>query len=147
MADAEDRGQWLFARRNLEAGEFMCAYWGKPLLKNDSEKLKAAGKNAYCFTDGHNLFVDASDPLNRGNARYMNENHVDPNVILRRIYHNGLSHIVFKSSREVPKDQELCYDYGDTLAPWRGAIARHQDTNAIAARVATQFVRKGLQPA
>ena len=65
---AEDGGQGLFTRRKLQAVEFVCAYRGKPLLKKEYEKLKATGKNAYCFTDGKNLLIDAIGPLNSGKA-------------------------------------------------------------------------------
>ena len=94
---------------------------GKSLLKNDYEKMRSAGNNPYCFTDGHNLFVDASDPLNSRKARYMKDNDVDPNVVVKRVIYNAISRIAFKTIKDVPKDQELCYDYGYTLVPWRVA--------------------------
>ena len=99
----------------------MCVYRGKSLLKNDYEKMRSAGNNPDCFTDGHNLFVDASDPLNSRKAHYMKNNEVDPNVVVKRIIYNAISRFAFKTIRDVPKDQELCYDYGDTLVPWRVA--------------------------
>ena len=104
----------------------MCANWRKPLLKNENEKLKAAGKNVLCFTDGHDLFVDATDTLNSGKARYLSDYHVDPNVLVRRIYHNGMSHIVFNCPGA------LLQLRGYDSAKESGAIARHQNANAIA---------------
>ena len=103
VANAGERGQGLFARRNLEAGEFVCTYWGKMLVKKEYEKERASGNNAYCFTDGHNLFVDASDEHSSGKARFMNDNHVKPNVTVKRIIHNSISRIVFKTTRDAPK--------------------------------------------
>ena len=83
--------------------------------------MRSVGSNSYCFIDGHHLFVDASDPRYSGKARNMNENDVVPNVIVKRIIHNVISRIAFKTTRDVPKGQELCNEYGDTLGPWRVA--------------------------
>ena len=109
--------------------------------------MRAAGNKAYCFTDGRNLFVDASDPLNSGKARYMNYNHVDPNVVMKRIIHNSISRIAFKTTRDVPKDEELLRLRGHVSAMESGAIPRHRYANAIAiastASVAARIVRSG----
>ena len=51
----------------------------------------------------------------------MKDNNVDPNVVVKRVIYNAISRIAFKTNKDVPKDQELCYDYGYTLVPWRVA--------------------------
>ncbi|XP_063711547.1 uncharacterized protein LOC134839854 [Symsagittifera roscoffensis] len=79
----------LFARKRIEEGEFVCAYWGRLVTRQEYDKLKQAGKNDYCFTDRKVVFIDGTNPEKSGLARQIEEN------------------------------EELEYNYGDEMAPWR----------------------------
>ena len=51
----------------------------------------------------------------------MNDNHSDTNLTVRWLFHNARSHVVFKACRQNEENEELEYNYGDEMAPWRNS--------------------------
>ena len=114
ISGAGFKGRGFFARKKIEKGSFVACYWGQRITKNEYEKLKEDERNAYCFTELKSLFIDSGDESKSGWARYMNDNHVSPNVA--PIIVNSVSHIAFQALRIL----SLLKSWNTTMdAPWR----------------------------
>ena len=95
-------GRGIFAEQDIPRGTCILEYIGRPL----THAQQLANKGKYYFWTGRNSMIDGNIPANT--ARFINHSCV-PNCEVdlknRRIY-------IF-AKRNIRKDEELNYDYGD----------------------------------
>ena len=105
-------GWGLFARRDLEQGEFLVEYRGdriRPHVANDREaRYRREGKDMYLFSLSDEWIVDATDCGSV--ARFVNHS-CAPSVMSKIVDVDGLPHLVFVARCAVQAGQELTYDY------------------------------------
>ena len=105
-------GWGLFARRDLEQGEFLVEYRGdriRPHVANDREaQYRREGKDMYLFSLSDEWIVDATDCGSV--ARFVNHS-CAPSVMSKIVDVDGLPHLVFVARCAVQAGQELTYDY------------------------------------
>ena len=105
-------GWGLFARRDLEQGEFLVEYRGdriRPHVANDREaQYRREGKDMYLFSLSDGWIVDATDCGSV--ARFVNHS-CAPSVMSKIVDVDGLPHLVFVARCAVQAGQELTYDY------------------------------------
>ncbi|NGX56997.1 MAG: hypothetical protein K1060chlam5_01253 [Candidatus Anoxychlamydiales bacterium] len=100
----------LFASNDLKKRTFIGEYLG--LVRKYNKKID--DKNAYCFeyNIGYKKTPYTIDAREKGSLiRFVN--HSDkPNISPLAVLHNGIIHIIFRTNRDVKKNEELTYDYG-----------------------------------
>lgn len=104
-------GFGLVANKKIKKKAFIAEYIGEIRRYNHSKDQK----NAYCFeymiADKYDtdFVIDARD---QGNiARFVNH-HDDGNITPIAVYHQGIMRVVLQANRDIPKGEQLCYDYG-----------------------------------
>jgi hypothetical protein len=107
----DDKVGWgVFAERDIQALEFIAEYSG--LVR---KRTKHDCKNAYCFEYPIKLgepsayVIDAQDM--GGISRYINHSE-EPNLTSLSVHLDGFNHIILYSIKPIPKNAQLCYDYG-----------------------------------
>ncbi|XP_078513618.1 uncharacterized protein LOC144772856 isoform X2 [Lissotriton helveticus] len=117
------KGNGVFATKDICNGEFILEYAGPHIDSQDGEKrflqysaTKAAYLYFYSFK-GKKYCIDG----NCGRAgRFMNDDHINPNAKMKLIADkHGKPHICAFARKDIKKDEEIVYDYGDRDCPWR----------------------------
>eukprot|EP00966_Prymnesium_polylepis_P227955 5274844-Prymnesium_polylepis.1 len=83
---------------------------------------------------GESFLVDAADPATSNLARYLNHAR-DPNVIIMRAAYDPLRRakddppprLHMLTCRDVRRDEELCFDYGEQFWDGRSALRRSEE--------------------
>lgn len=106
-------GMGLFARENIESGEFVIEYIGEIIRRrvaDEREKIyrKQGMGDSYLFRLNAEMVVDATHK--GGIARFINHS-CDPNVIARIMTIGSEEKILFYSKRSIRSNEELTYDY------------------------------------
>jgi len=100
----------LFANRNFSKREFLGEYTG-----NVRKYRKIIDdKNSYLFeySIGYKKTSFTIDAREKGSIiRFVNHS-FKPNVMPLAVYLDGAMHIIFRTNREIKKDEELTYNYG-----------------------------------
>lgn len=108
----EKIGYGAFTEKMLPKWSFIGEYTG--ILR--ARSLLFPDLNDYCFMypkEWLSLKAFTIDSEKQGNlTRFIN--HSDsPNCESLSIFHEGLFHVIFRTTKEVPADTELTYDYGN----------------------------------
>ena len=105
-------GWGLFARRDIEQGEFLIEYRGdriRPHVANERElQYRREGKDMYLFSLSNEWIVDATDCGSA--ARFVNHS-CAPSTMSKIVDVDGFPHLVFVARCAVQAGQELTYDY------------------------------------
>ncbi|KII74717.1 N-lysine methyltransferase SETD8-A [Thelohanellus kitauei] len=125
--ESPGKGRGVFTTKEFKTGDFVLEYYGdlidrKAAIKREkSYELDNSGSLI-----GINIFsysIDAT--LDKGRlGRLLNHSRTEFNLVSKIIEIRGIPRIVFYASKDIPKDVELCYDYGDRskrslkLYPW-----------------------------
>jgi len=104
--------EWgIFARENINAGVFVAEYTG--CIKKYKRAID--DHNAYCFEysiGGVKKTPFTIDAKEKGNlSRFINHS-FSPNLLQVPAYLDGIMHVVFRSSRNIKKGEQLTYNYG-----------------------------------
>ncbi len=112
----EKIGYGLFTMKPLKKWQFIGEYTGLLRRRN----LFFANINDYCFMYPHEWISTRAytiDSEKHGNyTRFINHSDT-PNCESVSVYHNGVFHIVFRATEDIPAGEQLTYDYGDIY--WR----------------------------
>jgi hypothetical protein len=100
----------LYANADIKKHTYMGEYTG--CIRKYKKKID--DRNAYCFeySIGSKTTPYTIDAREKGSLiRFVN--HSDsPNLSPLSVYQNGVMHIIFRTNRDVKKNEELTYDYG-----------------------------------
>jgi hypothetical protein len=106
------KGYGLFALSNLKKDSFIGVYTGH--VRKHKKRLDR--KNGYCF-EYQTLFSKKTpftiDAKYGGNyTRFINHS-FNPNLSLFLAYCKNIMHIILVTNRDIEKEEELTYDYGE----------------------------------
>ncbi|XP_033730884.1 N-lysine methyltransferase KMT5A-A-like [Pecten maximus] len=113
------KGRGVYAGKAIEAGEDICRYQGMV-----QETDPADEDDTYVFEinfKGKKLWVNATKEDDTF-GRLINDNHKNPNCRAKVFESDGQPQIVFKATRYIQKDEEICYNYGPGPYPWRTKV-------------------------
>lgn len=115
-------GYGVFTNRPLKKWEYIGEYTG--ILRRRT--LLFPNINDYCFMypqEWISLKAFTIDGQKQGNyTRFIN--HGDhPNCESVAVYHDGIFHIIFRATQEIPAGSELTYDYGSVYWSRRKKLA------------------------
>ena len=100
----------LFANTDFRPNAFLGEYTGN--IRKCNKIID--DKNSYLFeyNIGYKKTSFTIDAREKGSLiRFVNHS-FKPNIIPLSVYLDGAMHIIFKTNREIKKDEELTYDYG-----------------------------------
>lgn len=101
-------GYGLFAERDINNGDFIGEYTG--LVR---ESVKNEEDNAYSFVyPSSECSYDINAKEYGSVIRFINHHSISPNVEFKRVFHEGLMHIVCFAITDISKDSQLLVDYG-----------------------------------
>ena len=99
-------GFGVFAAEEIQPGQMIGEYTGLARLKKESDC-----SNAYIFNYVHNAIIDASK---RGNSmRFVNHSSRNPNASYKRVFVDGVEHVIFLAERQIAVDEQILFDYGE----------------------------------
>ncbi len=100
----------LYACKDIKKHTFMGEYTG--IIRRYKNKID--DRNAYCFeySIGQKKTPYTIDAREKGSLiRFVNHSDT-PNLSPLSVYLEGVMHIIFRSNKDIKKDEELTYDYG-----------------------------------
>lgn len=108
----DEIGYGLFAEEDIKAWEFIGEYTGTVRRRN----LIFRNVNDYCFAyPTSSLFWKkyTIDALHTGNEMRFANHSDQANAESTSILHNGILHVILRSTQDIPKDTQITYDYTD----------------------------------
>ncbi|KAK6483500.1 N-lysine methyltransferase KMT5A-B-like [Huso huso] len=115
----EGKGRGVFATKHFQKGEFVVEYHGDLIEFTDAKKREGmyaqdptAGCYMYYFQYLTKTYcVDATNETGRLGRLINHSKNGNCQTKLHDI--NGIPHLILVASRDIEKDEELLYDYGD----------------------------------
>ncbi|KAK1156394.1 N-lysine methyltransferase KMT5A-B-like [Acipenser oxyrinchus oxyrinchus] len=115
----EGKGRGVFATKHFQKGEFVVEYHGDLIEFTDAKKREGmyaqdptAGCYMYYFQYLTKTYcVDATNETSRLGRLINHSKNGNCQTKLHDI--NGIPHLILVASRDIEKDEELLYDYGD----------------------------------
>ncbi|MGH0167482.1 UNVERIFIED_CONTAM: hypothetical protein FKN15_062597 [Acipenser sinensis] len=115
----EGKGRGVFATKHFQKGEFVVEYHGDLIEFTDAKKREGmyaqdptAGCYMYYFQYLTKTYcVDATNETSRFGRLINHSKNGNCQTKLHDI--NGIPHLILVASRDIEKDEELLYDYGD----------------------------------
>jgi len=100
----------LFANKDLPKAAFLGEYTG--IVKKHKKIMDDRNPYLFEYSVGYKKTPYTIDAREQGSLiRFVNHS-FKPNVTPLSVYLDGSVHIIFKTNRDVQKDEELTYDYG-----------------------------------
>ncbi|CAK8672602.1 histone-lysine N-methyltransferase set-1-like [Clavelina lepadiformis] len=125
VVEFTSKGRGVIANRNISHGEFVVEYAGDLITWPEAKDREleyaldsSIGCYMYYFTSrGQNYCIDATAESGRL-GRLLNHSRKNPNCHTRLVWiPDGIGeqrpHLVIMAKRDIDKDEELLYDYGD----------------------------------
>ena len=104
VAPSKIEGKGLFARSSILKGTDVVCYQG-PLISAEEGNLLSTQGNRYIFAFNRKFYIDGSVKWNL--ARHANHS-CNPNCEIVKVN----SQVYLRSVREIPKGEEITYNYG-----------------------------------
>ncbi|XP_048042666.1 histone-lysine N-methyltransferase, H3 lysine-36 specific-like isoform X3 [Megalobrama amblycephala] len=110
------KGRGVFALEHIESSTFVVEYRG--ILSQSKHVEDVEGNYLFDFTwNGTRYCIDATK-VDGSLGRLLNDDHRNPNCKVKTIIVDGRPHLCLFSIRDIFPDEEVTYNYGDSLWPW-----------------------------
>ena len=116
-----DKGQGLYALRDMDAGELIARYEGQ--LLEDTDYQAGASSGAYAMGLANGKVVDGEDPRRSNFVRYINHSVLRANCRAEDAFDetSNIAAVFLETTRPIRAGDELLFDYGaeywDSRAP------------------------------
>ncbi|KAL7394755.1 hypothetical protein ABVT39_003470 [Epinephelus coioides] len=122
-------GRGVFAMHPIEPGDFVLEYRGKLLTQEECQSRQYSEIESTFLFDfewqNHRLCLDASEE-DGSLGRLVNDNHKNPNCIMKKIIVNNKPHLCLFSLKKIEIGDEIDYSYSDAKWPWHSKVKKKQ---------------------
>ncbi|XP_029700999.1 uncharacterized protein isoform X2 [Takifugu rubripes] len=143
-----DKGRGVFTSKLIPASTFVVEYHGI-ISREDSSKVKHREcLDNYLFhfsCEGTNWCTDASQD-DGSLGRLVNDNHINPNCKIKKIFCDGKPHICLFAITEISPGEEITYSYGNSSYPWRSMDSDGDDASSSAESCGDDDYVPGCEP-
>nr|XP_046274081.1 uncharacterized protein LOC124074833 isoform X2 [Scatophagus argus] len=116
------KGRGVFTWESIEPSTFVVEYRGNIIPQKETrEKTCGDTLNNFLFDfswSGTNWRIDASKE-DGTLGRLVNDDHKSPNCKMKKIVCKGKPHLCLFAVKKISPGEEITYNYGDSLYPWR----------------------------
>ena len=122
IMDAGEMGRGIKTEKEFKQWEFVASYTGEVINKEIADSREIIYENIECSYmfyfkyNGSNMCIDATVDDHRL-GRLINHSRKKPNLKVNHVVIEGKSRIYFTALKDIPKGEQLFYDYGDYESP------------------------------
>lgn len=109
----------VFAREKIAKSSFICEYAGDLIDRKEAEKrdviydLRGKGSYMFYFNWSNKCYcIDATEPTRRI-GRLVNHSRKKPNAKMEIYIHRNKPYIILTAIKDIEKNEEILYDYGE----------------------------------
>ena len=119
------KGRYVYCRHVIKKGQYITVYTGDTMSAEEGKKVEAKyaedpsiGSYLMFFDlNGKSYCIDATNEKTKGIARLINHaDHAEANLKLNKIMLGEKATVYFTAMKDIPRGEELCYDYGERRA-------------------------------
>ncbi|XP_016427513.1 probable histone-lysine N-methyltransferase set-1, partial [Sinocyclocheilus rhinocerous] len=112
----------VFALAPFNKGDFVAEYRGEMIDFTEAEHRREVYQNPVFMFDftwqNKKWCIDATNE-NAPLGRLVNDNHMHPNCTMKKIVTEGKPNLCLFALRDIVPGEEITYDYGESIWPWR----------------------------